>query len=88
MPGEQVGHSPVISAACRRETPPRSRDTLPAILADFCFGPHVTATAPYVAVPESFASPPGMNFGGTSGVAFNAKGNIFVIHRGPLPLME
>ena len=29
-----------------------------------------------------------MNFRGTSGVAFNSKGNIFVIHRGLMPLME
>ena len=29
-----------------------------------------------------------MNFGGTSGVAFNSSGHIFVIHRGPMPLME
>lgn len=43
---------------------------------------------PYVAVPESFQLPPNMNFGGTSGVAFNSKGNIFVIHRGPQPVME
>jgi sugar lactone lactonase YvrE len=43
---------------------------------------------PYSAVPESFDLPPGANFGGTSGVAFNSKGNIFVIHRGPMPLME
>jgi streptogramin lyase len=43
---------------------------------------------PYIAVPESFKLPPGRNFGGTSGVAFNSKGNIFVIHRGPMPLME
>ena len=43
---------------------------------------------PYVAVPESFKLPPGANFGGTAGVAFNSKGNIFVIHRGPMPLME
>ena len=42
----------------------------------------------YVAVPESFKLPPGVNFGGTSGIAFNSKGNIFVIHRGPMPLME
>jgi len=42
----------------------------------------------YVAVPESFKLPPGANFGGTSGIAFNSKGNIFVIHRGPMPLME
>src|SRR6266436_350842 len=43
---------------------------------------------PYVAVAESFKLPPGMNFRGTSGVAFNSKGNIFVIHRGPMPVME
>ena len=43
---------------------------------------------PYVAVPESFTLPPNMNFGGTSGVAFNSKAHIFVIHRGPMPLME
>src|SRR5215217_8611400 len=43
---------------------------------------------PYVAVAESFKLPPGMNFRGTSGVAFNSKGHIFVIHRGLMPLME
>ena len=43
---------------------------------------------PYIAVPESFKLPANMNFGGTSGVAFNSKGNIFVLHRGPMPLME
>jgi sugar lactone lactonase YvrE len=42
----------------------------------------------YVPVPESFKLPAHANFGGTSGVAFNSKGNIFVIHRGPMPLME
>jgi sugar lactone lactonase YvrE len=42
----------------------------------------------YIPVPEAFKLPPGANFGGTSGVAFNSKGNIFVIHRGPMPLME
>jgi streptogramin lyase len=42
----------------------------------------------YIAVPESFKLPPGANFGGTSGVAFNSKGHIFVIHRGPMPVME
>jgi streptogramin lyase len=42
----------------------------------------------YVAVPESFKLPPGANFGGTSGIAFNSKGNIFVLHRGPIPVME
>jgi 6-bladed beta-propeller len=43
---------------------------------------------PYTAVPESFRLPPGANFGGTSGIAFNSQGNIFVLHRGPMPLME
>jgi len=43
---------------------------------------------PYTPVPESFRLPPGINFGGTSGVAFNSKGNIFVLHRGPMHLME
>src|SRR3982074_1936002 len=43
---------------------------------------------PYVAVAESFKLPPGTNFRGTSGVAFNSNGNIFVIHRGLMPLME
>ncbi len=39
-------------------------------------------------MPESFKLPAHANFGGTSGIAFNSKGNIFVIHRGPMPLME
>jgi len=43
---------------------------------------------PYIAVAESFRLPSGMSFRGTSGVAFNSKGNIFVIHRGLMPLME
>jgi len=42
----------------------------------------------YVPMPESFRLPAHANFGGTSGIAFNSKGNIFVIHRGPMPLME
>ena len=29
-----------------------------------------------------------MNFGGTSGIAINPKGHLFVLHRGPKPLME
>ncbi|MGL4288101.1 MAG: 6-bladed beta-propeller, partial [Phreatobacter sp.] len=50
---------------------------------------HITAPAlPYVAVAESFKLPPGANFHGTSGIAFNSRGHIFVIHRGPMPLME
>ena len=42
----------------------------------------------YVAVPESFKLPAGMNFGGTSCIAINGKGHLFVLHRGPMPLME
>src|SRR5713226_4550488 len=52
-----------------------------------------TAPAPpppldYVAVADSFSLPAGMTFGSTSGVAINSKGHIFVLHRGPNPLME
>lgn len=43
---------------------------------------------PYRPVTESFRLPPGVNLHGTSGIAFNSKGNIFIIHRGPMPLME
>ena len=43
---------------------------------------------PYIPVADSFRLPPGMNFGGTSGIAFDSKGHIYVIHRGPMPLME
>src|SRR5947208_921313 len=42
----------------------------------------------YIPVPDDFKLPAGTNFGGTSGVAINSKGNIFVLHRGPKPLME
>ena len=42
----------------------------------------------YAVVPDSFSLPAGMTFGGTSGVAINSKGHIFVLHRGPNPLME
>ena len=53
----------------------------------------VAQTAPpppldYVVVADSFSLPSGMTFGGTSGVAINSKGHIFVLHRGPNPLME
>ena len=53
----------------------------------------VAQTAPpppldYAVVPDSFSLPSGMTFGGTSGVAINSKGHIFVLHRGPNPLME
>ena len=43
---------------------------------------------PYDAVPHGLRLPPGMNFGGVSGVAFNSRDHLFVFHRGPGPLME
>ena len=42
----------------------------------------------YVAVADAFELPPGMNLGSVSGVAINSKGHIFLLHRGPGPLME
>ena len=42
----------------------------------------------YVPVLDAFDLPPGMNFGSVSGVAINSKGHIFLLHRGPAPLME
>jgi DNA-binding beta-propeller fold protein YncE len=42
----------------------------------------------YVPVEEPFALPTGMNFGSVSGVAINSNGHVFLLHRGPHPLME
>jgi len=42
----------------------------------------------YAAVTESFALPAGYNFGAVSGVAISSKGNVFVLNRGPHPIME
>ncbi len=42
----------------------------------------------YVPVADAFALPAGANFGGTSGVAIDSRGHIYVLHRGPMPLME
>ena len=42
----------------------------------------------YVPAPDIFKLPPNANFGATSGVAINSKGNIFVLSRGPQPIME
>jgi len=42
----------------------------------------------HVPVPNDFVLPQGMNFGSVSGVAINSKGTIFILHRGPSPLME
>jgi DNA-binding beta-propeller fold protein YncE len=68
------------------------------ILAAFLLiGPLMTAPAAaqsapppldYQAVPDGLTLPAGMTMGSTSGVALNSKGHIFVLHRGPGPLME
>ncbi len=42
----------------------------------------------YVAVEDPFKLPDGMTMGSTSGIAINSRGHIFVLHRGPNPLME
>ena len=42
----------------------------------------------YVPAPDIFRLPPNANFGAVSGVAINSKGNIFVLSRGPQPIME
>jgi sugar lactone lactonase YvrE len=42
----------------------------------------------YVPVPHDFDLPANMNFGSVSGVAINSKGHVFLLHRGPNPLME
>ena len=42
----------------------------------------------YIPVPDAFDLPPGVNFGSVSGVAIDSKGHIFLLHRGPGPLME
>jgi DNA-binding beta-propeller fold protein YncE len=39
-------------------------------------------------VAEPLRLPPNMNFGGVSGVAIDSAGHVFVLHRGPGPLME
>ena len=43
---------------------------------------------PYVAAPDHFHLPEGVNFGPVASVAINPAGNIFVFNRGPHPLME
>lgn len=42
----------------------------------------------YLPVAESFKLPAGANFGAVSGVAINSKDHIFVLSRGPQPVME
>jgi sugar lactone lactonase YvrE len=42
----------------------------------------------YAPAPDDLELPPNMNFGSVSGVAINSKGHVFILHRGPSPLME
>jgi DNA-binding beta-propeller fold protein YncE len=42
----------------------------------------------YIPVRDAFELPANMNFGSVSGVAINSKGHVFLLHRGPSPLME
>ena len=42
----------------------------------------------YAPAAEFFQLPAGANFGAVSGVALNSKGHIFILNRGPQPLME
>ncbi len=39
-------------------------------------------------VPDAVTLPPNMNLGGVSGVAVDSAGHVFLLHRGPGPLME
>src|SRR5215213_2414103 len=67
------------------------RTLLLAMFASLLAMPAFAGEAPalaYMPVADPFKLPPGMNFGGVSGVAINSKGHIFVLHRGPGPLME
>ncbi len=42
----------------------------------------------YVAVPDPVTLPAGMTMGATAAVAFDAKGHLFVLTRGPQPIFE
>ena len=42
----------------------------------------------YVAVPDPLTLPAGMTMGAAASVAFDAKGHLFVLNRGPQPLVE
>ena len=41
-----------------------------------------------IPVDDGLKLPAGMNFGSVSGVAIDTRGHIFILHRGPSPLME
>ena len=69
------------------------RSTIAALILLLAAGPALSQPAntpnlDYIPVPESFKLPVGANFGAVSGVAINSKGHIFVLSRGPQPVME
>jgi hypothetical protein len=82
-----------VRCAIKQSASPRKR--LPAIALTLLLAatpllaqPANTPDLDYIPVPDTFSLPAGMNFGPVSGVAINSKGNIFVLNRGPQPLME
>ena len=64
---------------------------LAVLLLLMTLGVHAQSDPPalqYVAAPDHFHLPEGVNFGPVASVAINSAGNIFVFNRGPHPLME
>lgn len=54
----------------------------------FTGGPEDAPDLGYVAVADPLELPPGVALGASSGVAVDARGHLFVFHRGPNPLAE
>jgi sugar lactone lactonase YvrE len=50
--------------------------------------PQEAPELPYVAVPEPVTLPAGTTMGASAAVAFDAKGHLFVLTRGPQPIFE
>ena len=59
------------------------RPTNPALLI-----PQAAPDLDYVAVPNTLSLPEGTTMGAPASVAFDSKGHLFVLNRGPQPLME
>lgn len=59
------------------------RPTNPALMQ-----PQVAPEMDYAAVPDPLPLPAGTTMGASASVAFDSKGNLFVLNRGPQPLME
>lgn len=50
--------------------------------------PQAAPELDYIAVPNTFDLPEGVTMGAPASVAFDSKGHLFVLNRGPHPLME